>query len=89
MKHPFDSVVLCSDGLCGHIMALILDSTQKHITHLVVRELGFVETERLVPVELVEEGTSEHLHLCCTKEVLTALPRFVSSGIVDVGTRPS
>ncbi|KAB8139654.1 hypothetical protein F8S13_27240 [Chloroflexia bacterium SDU3-3] len=89
MKPPFDGVVLCADGLCGYMMAIILDPTQKHITHLVVRELGFVETERLVPVELVEEGTAAHLHLRCTKEALTALPPFVSHGALDIERRLS
>jgi hypothetical protein len=78
--------VSSSDGPCGQSTRLILKPTTPEITHLVVRNEQFPETEYLVSLDQVAESTPEQIRLSCTCAELSKMPvfdqiEFVPSGL--------
>ena len=55
----------CTDGVCGEVVRVVVDPVAEAVTHLVVEPKGRDGLARLVPVDLVEDGTPE-LRLGCT-----------------------
>ena len=55
----------CTDGVCGEVSRVVVDPVAEAVTHLVVEPKHRQGLARLVPVDLVEGGTSE-LRLRCT-----------------------
>ena len=55
----------CTDGVCGEVSRVVVDPVAEAVTHLVVEPKHRQGLARLVPVGLVESGTSE-LRLRCT-----------------------
>jgi sporulation protein YlmC with PRC-barrel domain len=55
----------CTDGVCGEVSRVVVDPVAEAVTHLVVEPKDRQGLARLVPVDLVEGGTSE-LRLRCT-----------------------
>jgi sporulation protein YlmC with PRC-barrel domain len=71
---PLGADVECLDGPCGKTITVIVDPTDKTVTHIVVRDktLGD-EDERLIPME--------HLGECTEKKVLLNIRRDEMSGM--------
>jgi hypothetical protein len=55
----------CSDGHCGEVTRVILDPAARTVTHLVVEPRHRPVDGRLVPVAMIDAGTSE-IGLRCT-----------------------
>ncbi|MCP4166008.1 MAG: PRC-barrel domain containing protein [Chloroflexi bacterium] len=75
---PVNAKVICADGPCGTVSALIVNPISKDITHVVVRDKdGLNPDERLVPVELIVEATHGTISLQCTRDELMQTPSFL------------
>ncbi|MFN2139629.1 MAG: hypothetical protein ACK2U5_04060, partial [Candidatus Promineifilaceae bacterium] len=65
--------VICSDGECGKLTAVVVNPVSQEVTHLVVaHEYG----DYMVPLRYVTESDHEHIKLSCTAEELSQLPPF-------------
>ena len=76
MNIPVNAKVSCSDGPCGQSTHVILMPTNEKITHLVISNGLYPETEYLVPIDHIAETTSELIRLNCTREDLAKMPVF-------------
>jgi sporulation protein YlmC with PRC-barrel domain len=86
MDIPLNAKVSCLDGPCGKSTYLVLMPTTEEITHVVVRNHSFPETEYLVPVGRIAESTPETIQLNCNHEELSKMPvfnqvEFIPSGL--------
>ena len=68
--------VVCVDGTCGTTTCVIIDPIRKDITHIVVREKGFIGLEKLVPVDKILESTSNQIRLACTLNEFVLMDDF-------------
>jgi sporulation protein YlmC with PRC-barrel domain len=85
--------VSCSDGPCGQSTRVILKPTTQAITHLVVRNESFPETEYLVSIDQVAESTPDKIRLNCSCKELSKMPiynqvEFVPSSLPGFGGSP-
>jgi hypothetical protein len=76
MDIPLNAKVICSDSPCGKSTYLVLKPTNDEITHVVVRDNSYPETEYLVPIDHILESTPESIRLNCSHEELSKLPIF-------------
>ena len=76
MDLPINAKVSCSDGPCGQSTHLILMPTTEKITHLVISNGLFPETEYIVPIDRVAESTPQLIRLNCTRAELAKMPVF-------------
>lgn len=68
------SEVFCSDGSCGELRRVIIDTLTHTLTHLVVEPKHARQGGgRLVPFDLVLESTKEIVRLRCTMAIFEAL----------------
>ncbi len=79
---PVNAEVRASDGPYGRSVCLIVEPLQEKVTHLVVQEDAYPQTQRLVPVELVEVISPGHIHLKCTMRQLRKLDSFVDTEFI-------
>ena len=56
----------CADGTCGTVKRVVVDPVARTVTHLVVKPRLVNVTDRLVPLDLVVEGTPDTIRLRCT-----------------------
>jgi sporulation protein YlmC with PRC-barrel domain len=68
--------VSCLDGPCGQSTRVILKPTTGEITHLVVRNESFPETEYLVSIGHIAESTPNQIRLNCSGKELSKMPIF-------------
>jgi hypothetical protein len=87
MDISINADVYCMDGLCGKIICVIVDPVRRVLTHVVVKEKGYLGQERLIPMAWVRESTSEEIHLDCTHRELTKAEEFTDVQYI-VGERP-
>jgi hypothetical protein len=71
--------VSCADGEAGTSHELIIDPGTKRLTHIVIRERGLEDMERLVPLELVDETSENMIQLRCTRSDLDDLDGFLDA----------
>jgi hypothetical protein len=83
---PIHADVICLDGDAGTSKALIVDPLQRRLTHVVVREHGLADSERLVPIGLVDETSEGTIWLRCTRAELHELDDFIDAHFVDLTT---
>jgi hypothetical protein len=76
MDIPLNAKISCSDGTCGQSTYLILKPTNEEITHVVVSDGSFPETEYLVPIDRIVESTPDSIQLNCSLEELSKMPVF-------------
>ena len=55
----------CSDGYCGELIRMITDPATRKVTHLVIKPKHRRQSDRLVPVDLVDM-TADDISLRCT-----------------------
>jgi hypothetical protein len=77
MDIPINAGVFCCDNLCGHSIYVLLNPTDRQITHLVVREKALPRSLRIVPIDRVVESTSNLIDLSCTPEELAKMDPFI------------
>ena len=56
----------CADGACGMVKRVVVDPVARTVTHLVVKPRLVNVTDRLVPLDLVVEGTPDKIRLRCS-----------------------
>jgi hypothetical protein len=76
MDISINAKVSCLDGPCGQSTRVILKPSTGKITHLVVSDESFPETEYLVPIDHVAESTPYQITLNCSIKELTKMPIF-------------
>jgi uncharacterized protein YrrD len=82
---PMNVAVRSTQGPYGKSRCVILDPIKDRVTHLVVREDAFPQTERLVPIELVQVSSDKEIDLAATPEQLAAMETFVDEQFIDTG----
>jgi uncharacterized protein YrrD len=80
---PIHAPVLCRDGEAGKSKEVIVDPKQRRLTHIVVREHGLANSERLVPFDLVYESSEDALRMHCTRDHIHGLDSFIDARFVD------
>jgi sporulation protein YlmC with PRC-barrel domain len=76
MDISINAKVSCSNGPCGQVTHVILKPTTEQITHLVVTNELFPETEFLISLEHVAESSSDQIRLDCSSEEVSKMPVF-------------
>ena len=79
----------CTDGVCGEVTRVVVDSVARAVTHLVVEPKHRQGLGRLVPLDLVDATTGE-VRLGCTVAEFEKLDfaeetQFLPGGIEDYG----
>jgi len=74
---PLNAKVMCTDGLAGESISVVVNPETKSVTHLVVQDKTFPnKMEWLVPLEKVTSSTSKKIKLNCTREELSKMQPF-------------
>jgi sporulation protein YlmC with PRC-barrel domain len=63
---------VCTDGLCGEVIRVVVDPVARAVTHLVVEPKHREGLGRLVPLDLVQASASQ-VKLACTLEQFNKL----------------
>jgi hypothetical protein len=89
MDIPMKAKVQCVDGPCGHLTQVIINPTNRNITHVVVKEWQSPHTERLVPTRYLTETIGDVIRLRCSRHELSemrslVLTEFVLAQMPDV-----
>lgn len=72
-----EAKVQCTDGPCGTLVAVIVHTVRRQVTHLVIQDQAIPRpTERLVPIDQVAEATSDLIRLSCTREQFDGMEPF-------------
>jgi sporulation protein YlmC with PRC-barrel domain len=81
---PIGVDVICaeSETPCGHSTYVILNPLTENITHVVVKSKALPHSERLVPIEQVEECSTDQVCLRCTKEELANMEAFIETEFI-------
>ena len=58
---------ICTDGVCGKVIRLVVDPVARAVTHLVVEPRHRPGLGRLVPLNLVDAATPKEVRLRCTR----------------------
>ena len=75
---PLDVDVECTDGLAGISSSVIVNRKTLQATHFVAKEKERPQTERLVPIEYVQESAADRIRLSCTINELQEMQEFVT-----------
>lgn len=88
-KLRFESDVVCSDGVCGQLAAVLLSPKENLVTQLIAQGRDRHSTIHLVPLQLVREAGSGRVQLACTRAEFTQLPEFVTRDYIRQAVAPS
>jgi sporulation protein YlmC with PRC-barrel domain len=83
MDLPVGVEVLCTDGICGRSTYVIIDPAAERVTHIVVKERGGKEEQRLVPLDLVAQATPDFVRLNCATEKVATLEPFIETEYIE------
>jgi len=83
MEIPLNAQVECTDGVCGRSVYVLVNPVIDQVTHLVVKEDKFPNTEYIVPVDLVTETIADTIRLRCSKADLERMDPFVITTYID------
>jgi osmotically-inducible protein OsmY/sporulation protein YlmC with PRC-barrel domain len=77
-KYDFEigTEVHCRDGQCGRLHKVALDPHTQRVTDLIVQRGFLLTTDRVLPVELVEEATREGIRLSIPSRALREYPEY-------------
>lgn len=76
MDIPINVDVFCQGNACGHTLAVVLNPVADIVTHLVVKEKEAPHTQRMVPLDLVQESSPQGVSLKCDLATFQALKPF-------------
>lgn len=68
MQFPIGAEVACSDGVCGHLIRVVVNPVARTVTHLVVEPTRRSGLGRLVPIDLVETSGAQVQLRCVLAE---------------------
>jgi sporulation protein YlmC with PRC-barrel domain len=87
MDIPLNAQVEYTDGVAWHTagrcVCVLINPITDQVTHLVVKEDSFPNTELIVPVDLVTETTVDTIRLHCNKEELDKMDPFIKTTFVE------
>jgi hypothetical protein len=83
MEIPLNTQIECTDGVCGRSVSVLINPVVEQVTHLVVREDSFPNTEYIVPVDVVSETIADTIQLRCSKAELEKLDPFIKTEFVE------
>ena len=90
MRLEVGTSVRCTDGPLGELADIVIDPTQKRVTHLVVQPHHKLGAARLVPVDLAEAGDGEgEISLRCTVDEAGELTTATESAFIRMGDVPA
>ena len=76
MDIPVHAEAKCTDGPCGHSIAVIINPVRRRVTHVVIRTKQTPPMEYLVPVDMIAESTTEEIRLSCSQDQLHEMQPF-------------
>ena len=79
MDIPIDADVHCTDGHGGSSTYVVLHPVTHRVTHIVVKQDGFPNLERMVPIEMVAETSPDQIRLNCSRQELDGFESFVET----------
>jgi hypothetical protein len=85
MDIPIHAAVQCSDGPGGHVTYIVLNPVARKVTDVVVRELGLLGAEVIVPVEFIVESTPETIYLRLGRHDLAGMQSFIRTQFISPG----
>ncbi len=77
-----NAAVHATDGMCGHVVCLIVDPMDEKVTHLVVEEDELPRAQRLVPIGLVHSARQEEIELKCGTDQFKKMHAFVDEEFI-------
>jgi sporulation protein YlmC with PRC-barrel domain len=83
MEIPLNAQVVCSDGVCGRSMSVLINPVVEDVTHLVVKEDLSPNKEYIVPVDWVAETVANTIQLHCTKAEFKKLDPFIKTQFIE------
>jgi hypothetical protein len=83
MEIPLQAQVECTDGICGRSAYVLIDPLIEQVTHLVVREDSYPNTEYVVPVGVISTTIADTIRLNCNKAELERMKPFVKTEFVE------
>ena len=86
MDIPLNAKVSCLDGPCGKSLCLVIMPTNEEITHVVIGDGLFPETEYLVPVDRIAKSTPETILLNCNQQDLSKMSVFNQVEFIPSGS---
>jgi sporulation protein YlmC with PRC-barrel domain len=84
MHIPINARLMCTDGLCGRVMAIIVEPDTDQVTHLVVRTRHFPAMEVLVPLGVVTKVSDDAVQIDRSSAKLAHLERFTEIEYVNL-----
>jgi sporulation protein YlmC with PRC-barrel domain len=82
MQIPVGAEVSCTDGLCGKSIYVLINPVIERVTHLVIQENTFLQTEYVVPIELLAASSVDRILLKCTRDELHHMDPFIKTQYV-------
>lgn len=79
---PINAEVHSMEGPYGHSLRVIVDPIKEKVTHLVVQEKEYPQTQKLVPVELVQVTSPQQINLKCMNDQLKKMDDFVETEFI-------
>ncbi|CAN5427622.1 hypothetical protein BH10CHL1_BH10CHL1_48560 [soil metagenome] len=77
MNIPMNVDVYCRDGLGGRSSKVIVNPTNKQVTHLVVKTAQAPHTEYMAPIDQIVDSTPDMIKLRCTMAGLATMDPFI------------
>jgi uncharacterized protein YrrD len=68
--------VRCQDGQCGKLHKVILDPHTQRVTDLIVERGFLLTTDRVLPLDLVDQATRESVTLSISSQELSEYPEY-------------
>ncbi len=79
---PIGVAVHSMQGSYGRSLYVILDPIQEKITHLVVQEEDFPQTQRLVPIHMVQVTSPQQINLAASAKMLNEMDTFIETEFI-------
>jgi sporulation protein YlmC with PRC-barrel domain len=83
---PMNAKVFCSGDLCGNITHIIFNPVTNRVTEVVIRDHEFPQVERLIPVELIRNSSSDEVQLKISKDRIRSYPPFKHTEFIKIKT---
>ena len=82
LEIPIGAEVHSMEGPYGRALCIILDPVEEKVTHLVVEESEFPQTQRLVPIDLVQVSSPQQINLMCSADQLQKMETFLETEFI-------
>ncbi len=86
---PIGAEVHSMEGPYGRALFVILDPIEEKVTHLVVEESEFPQTQRLVPIELVQVTSPQQINLMAPTDQLKKMEIFLEQEFIPLDPKAS